>query len=140
MWLLAYNSNPSALDVGTWIMIAILLVPAVKVLIDWIKPPQVRPQPLAIRFHQEFVTKQELKEHKEDVVNQMKDLRAYVHEQVHQLSNEMQAHWVAADNAREGVHDRINALVKVTYEMRGLIVASGERDRRIDSQFDNRKQ
>ena len=70
---------------------------------------------------------------------QIKDLRAYIHEEVHHMRGDMQAAALSSDTYRIGVHSRLNALVEVIFEVRGTLTAlSGriealsewERDRR----------
>lgn len=118
-------TQPSYSEIGLWVAIIVFLLPAAKVIVDWVKPPQIRPQPISVKIQEEldkqFASKEELRQHKEDVQNQMKDLRSYVHEEVHKLRDDLQRYWTSSDLARSGIHDRLNAYVEVLYELRGTL-------------------
>lgn len=64
---------------------------------------------------------------KTDLHNQITEMRAYVHEGIHGLRDDVQAMRSSSELQREGLHDRINTLVEVTYELRGLVNAIADR-------------
>jgi hypothetical protein len=86
---------------------------------------QITPQPLIVELKKQFalredvearVTKLETSFH-----NQLVEIRAYLHEGLHGLRNQLQQAQNTADTGREGIHARISTLVEVTYEMRGVV-------------------
>lgn len=56
-----------------------------------------------------------------DLQAQMKEMRSYVHEMMHAIRNDISAIAAASDNARDGIHDRLNVIVEVLYRMRGQL-------------------
>lgn len=66
-----------------------------------------------------FATLTQLAEVRLNSEQNAKDTRAYAHDAVHTLRNEINARMIAADEAREGMHDRIGVLIEATSEIRG---------------------
>ena len=52
---------------------------------------------------------------------QITEMRAYVHQTMHEIRNTLQAQSNEATAAREGIHDRLNVIVEVLYRMRGQL-------------------
>lgn len=79
----------------------------------------------------EYIKREELErclaDLERDFGRQMTEMRSYVHERTHELRSDLQAMQTASDVAREGLHQRVNALVEVTFENRGVLSALTER-------------
>jgi len=56
-----------------------------------------------------------------DTAAQLTEMRAYVHQTMHEIRNALTANAASADLAREGIHDRLNVIVEVLYRMRGQL-------------------
>lgn len=56
---------------------------------------------------------------KVDLENQIKDVRAYCHDEVHSVKGELEGMSSRAEAGREGIQNRINALMELTHHMRG---------------------
>lgn len=57
---------------------------------------------------------------------QLKELRAYVHQEVHNLRNDIGGMRLDSTEAREGMHNRMHVFSEVLFEMRGLLIAIRE--------------
>jgi chromosome segregation ATPase len=66
-----------------------------------------QPQPFLIKMEEVFVKKEAFDELKTDVHNQLRDIRAYVHEEIHALRNELDK---TSLQQREGF-DRVRELI-----------------------------
>jgi hypothetical protein len=75
--------------------------------------------PFPVEITKQFATIESLAKLELDVQNQLTEMRTFVHKMIE-----------SADRGREGIHDRLNALVEVTFEMRGLIRGASEREQR----------
>jgi hypothetical protein len=54
-----------------------------------------------------------------DLTQQIKDLRGYLHDDVHEFRNMAQATWANAEIQREGLHSRVNVIAEAVSEIRG---------------------
>lgn len=58
-----------------------------------------------------------------DQTKQITDLRAYLHNDVHEFRKAAQAQWSIAENQREGMQSRMNVFAETLFEIRGWIRA-----------------
>lgn len=58
-----------------------------------------------------------------DLTQQIKELRAYLHEDVHAFREMAQATWASAQEQREGLNNRMNTLAEAMSEVRGWLRA-----------------
>lgn len=58
-----------------------------------------------------------------DHAAQLKEMRLYVHTEVHSFRDEAQSYWSRADEQREATHRRLNIFSEVLFQMRGTLEA-----------------
>jgi DNA anti-recombination protein RmuC len=63
-----------------------------------------------------------------DLTQQLKELRAYLHEDVHGFREMAQATWATAAEQREGLNNRMNVLAEAMSEVRGWLRAKFKED------------
>jgi uncharacterized protein YicC (UPF0701 family) len=113
--------NPT--QVGVWIGVVVLLVPAVKVIVDWIRPQtrRIEPQPLEVTLAAKYVTA-------EDCLRMHGQQQRFEDERFTNLSTQIGALTEALDRRNtEGearaslIHQRINVVVESVSELRGKV-------------------
>jgi hypothetical protein len=67
--------------------------------------------------------KEQIARSEKDLTQQIKDLRGYLHDDVHEFRKSAQATWANAELQREGLHSRINVMSEVLSEIRGWMRA-----------------
>lgn len=110
-------------DVGIWIGIAILLVPAIKVVVDWIKPPSRRidPQPLEVKAAADYMSRadctrmhaetQRFEDQRFDAIDaRLADLVAALDRRNHE-----------GESRASKIHQRIDGVVEAVSELRGKV-------------------
>lgn len=125
--------NPSSYEAVGWIVVLLLALGGgiVGLVVGCLTIAEKRknlrasvvpaPQPFLIKLEEEFTKKAEFQEHKEDVARQLKEGLSYTHDEVHKLRGEMNTRDLLTEHHREGLHDRINKLVEIAFEMRGKL-------------------
>lgn len=82
----------------------------------------------------ELIKREELERCLDKIVRdsdaQMKEMRAYVHDEVHKLRNDLQNMDATSQLYRAGVHSRLGSITEVLYEMRGQMRGAAEREER----------
>lgn len=142
--LLADGAPPSATEIGEWLKAFFWLVggaAACAALWRGIKPPKplAIAQPLTIKTSEsvivemakEFATTAALHKLEADVQAQLKEFRSYLHEQQHEVRDQLHALRTSADAGREGLHGRINSLIELTAHMRGQMDTVLDHSRKV---------
>lgn len=92
---------------------------AVSKLIEGLAAAATKTELTALASATTTLIEKEIAAHRTDMERQLKDQRAYVHEEIHALRNQFNAFTLSAETYREGVHGRLNAITEVLFELRG---------------------
>lgn len=93
------------------------------------------PQPFLVKLEEAFVKKEDFEAFKADVHNQLKDMRAYLHDEIHALNNAQNATALNAQSALEKLREFIGGKFDDLDKKRSVSVArlhdelGGVRDR-----------
>lgn len=115
--------NPSASDIGIWIAVAVLLIPAVKVVVDWIRPQvrRIEPQPIEVRPAADYVTRQDCaRMHSE--TQRFEDQRFdTIEARLKELVAAMDRRNAEGEFRASKIHGRIDGVVEAVSELRGQV-------------------
>lgn len=100
--------------------IVVILSERVLALLKHFKPQLIRGS-LTTSEKERWATFRELQKLETDLQAQLKEQRAYLHDEIHKLRGDFQNFCLTSENQREGIHGRINVICEVLYELRGLI-------------------
>jgi hypothetical protein len=120
----------SAADVGLWIGVVVFLIPAIKVVVDWIRPQsrRIEPQPLRVEAQPQYAlanhTHAELQDEarcRETHAELSRTLAATVSE----IRESLTEHDRKAESRASDTHERVN----------NLIASLSERDRQVAAEL-----
>ena len=107
----------TASQVGIWIGVAILIIPAAKTVSDWIRPPtrNIEPQPLRVQPEPELASR--LHVHPDlQTESRCDNIHASLGLKFDQFSSEIRSslreHDRKAEERTSGVHERVNSLIE----------------------------
>ncbi len=107
----------TASQIGIWIGVLILLIPAAKTLTDWVRPPtrMIEPQPLRVQPEPELAQRQHL--HPDlQTESRCDNIHAQLGSKLDQFAAEIRSslreHDRKAEERTVGVHERVNSLIE----------------------------
>jgi len=114
--------TPTSADVGMWILILVAMLPAAKVVSDWIRPSarRISPQPLEVTASPMYQTLRVCERVHDELNADLKRIDAKPASSVEALRHEIKSDIGS-------VHRRIDTLVETVSEMRGEIRAMAKR-------------
>ena len=115
--------NPSASDIGIWIGIAILIIPAAKVIVDWIRPQtrRIEPQPLEVKPAADYVTRADCTlMHAQ--TQRFEDQRFNaIESRLSELVASLDRRNAEGESRAAKIHGRIDGVVEAVSELRGQV-------------------
>lgn len=115
--------NPSSTDIGIWIGVAVLLIPAVKVVVDWIRPQtrRIEPQPLEVKPAADYMTRADCtRMHAE--TQRFEDQRFdAIEERLTELVASLDRRNQEGEARASRIHGRIDGVVQTVSELRGQV-------------------
>jgi uncharacterized protein YicC (UPF0701 family) len=113
----------NANQVGIWVGIVVLLIPAIKVVVDWIKPPsrRIEPQPLEVRPAADYMTRQDCSRmHAE--TQRFEDQRFdAIDARLSELVSALDRRNQEGESRASKIHQRIDGVVEAVSELRGQV-------------------
>ena len=67
----------------------------------------------------DWASQKDLEDLKTELHNQLKEARAYSHQEIHELKDAVHDSQVSGDAGREGLHSRLGTIVELVHYMRG---------------------
>ena len=103
------NAVREWMEIFFWLVGGLLGVVALWKMLKGEKPLLLR-QPLEVKFHEVIATKEEVAKIELDLRNQMKELRTYVHEAIHEIAQNVNALKLAQINQTTEMRDLFDGL------------------------------
>jgi hypothetical protein len=110
-------------QVGVWILVLVALVPAAKVVADWIKPPlrRIDPQPLEVRAAADYMSRADCaRMHSE--TQRFEDQRFdAIDARLSELVSALDRRNIEGETRASKIHSRIDGVVEAVSELRGKV-------------------
>lgn len=124
-------------QVIVWVIVGLAFVASVaaNIRLAFFNKEQPSPQPFLIKLEEAFVKKEDFDAFKIDVHNQLRDMRAYIHDEIHGVKDSQNAAVIQAREAFETLRELIASEFKELDRKRSVSIAglhenlNGVRDR-----------
>ena len=116
-------SSPSPSDIGTWILVAIALIPAIRAVIAWSRGEERRitPQPLEVKAVGEMMTREACRELHVQQERYEKTRFDAIASQLSALTNSLERRNSEGETRAAKIHGRIDGVVEAVSELRGQV-------------------
>ena len=110
-------------ELGIWVAILVLLIPAAKVVADWIRPPvrRIEPQPLEVRPAAEYMSRADCARMHADT-QRFEDHRFdSIDSRLTELVAALDRRNTEGESRASKIHQRIDGVIETVSELRGQV-------------------